>query len=791
MLARDEAALELRADPAALAPERLLVLEVDGHIQNFVAAARRAGLELVDEEELEAQGDLKPVAYLLIPDALALVQMESLWRRWQAGQEMEEGFAPWRDVFATLRALRPWGPQDRVTEEDARYLLEELEENAAAVALPVEIELVYRAAGRAGDRAEQEVRAVVEEGRGRVIDRSRIESIAYHALLVELPGYVVHGIAERLAGSIAWLDAVMHVRPQAVSRTTAARDLAPGGEDASPTPTGSPLVAILDGAPVAQHPLLAGRLRVEDLFELESRTLVADRSHGTAMASLVVHGDRNARQTALPRPVVVVPVMVWNGHEEELPGDRLIVDLVYQAVLALRGGDDPRAPDVVVVSLSLGNARRPFHGAMSPWARLLDRMACEFGILFVVSAGNARDRFVVPGFASSTDFEAAPDDGRAAAALQGVTAVAADRRLIAPAEAANALTIGASNEDAVPDHDRRTARVNIDPFPHLRMANPSSRLGPGFANAVKPDGLLPGGREHLRPTASGDGLTVIPAGAARAFGLRVAAPDTGGGPAEGFTSGTSAAAALAARACHRAHDALEAAYGPDFVSLAPGSRALCLKALLVHAARWPDATCDFLVETLGPADPRQHVRRKDNVRRFCGYGFIDEEIVLGCAVDRATCWAVGELGPDQEAAVEMPLPVCLSGVRAPHEVTATLAWFSPPLPGRRSYRTVRLALVDPHDAFAALRVTGASAQPDVNQSGRGTVFSRRWTGDRAPSVAGGDTLRFVVRRQPDQGSPIDELVPFALALTLAMPGAVALYDEVRAQLRVPVRPSAA
>jgi hypothetical protein len=426
---------------------------------------------------------------------------------------------------------------------------------------------------------------------------------------------------------------------------------------------------------------------------------------------------------------------------------------------------------------------------MSPWARLLDRLAYDQGILFVVSAGNVPDRFDVPGFSSSAEFEAAPNGERAAATLQAIAAVAADRRVIAPAEAVNALTIGASNDDAVPEPDRRAARINVDPFPHLRMANPSSRLGPGFANAVKPDGLMPGGREHLRPTVSGGGLTVIPARAARAFGLRVAAPNSGGSPDEGFTSGTSAAAALAARACHRAHDALEAAYGSAFLALPPKSRALCLRALLVHAARWPDDTCSFLIEMLGPADPRQHVRRKDNVRRFCGFGFIEEELALSCAADRATCWAVGEIAPDQEAAVELPLPDCMSGVVGLHEVAATLAWFSPPLPGRRSYRTVRLVLVEPEGSLDALRVTGASAQPDVNQSGRGTVFSRRWAGDRAPVVATGDKMRVIIRRQPDQGPPVDEPVPFAVALTLTMPGMLTLYDEVRARLGVLVRPN--
>jgi len=55
VLQRDPSGLELRADPTALAPERLLVFEVRGAVSAFSAAIRQVhGLELIDEEELES-----------------------------------------------------------------------------------------------------------------------------------------------------------------------------------------------------------------------------------------------------------------------------------------------------------------------------------------------------------------------------------------------------------------------------------------------------------------------------------------------------------------------------------------------------------------------------------------------------------------------------------------------------------------------------------------------------------------------------------------------------------------
>ena len=188
----------------------------------------------------------------------------------------------------------------------------------------------------------------------------------------------------------------MHVRPQpgsfSIDQLILRRRMA-----------GAPIAALLDGVPISEHPLLAGRLLVEDLFDLEDGVQVRDRRHGTAMASLIVHGDRNRVEPPLGRPVISVPVMTWDGHCETFPNDRLVVDMIHQAVIAMRAQPDPLGPDVLIVNLSLGNLRRPFHGQMSPWARLLDKLAWQHGILFVVSAGNAGERFAIGDCGTSGD----------------------------------------------------------------------------------------------------------------------------------------------------------------------------------------------------------------------------------------------------------------------------------------------------------------------------------------------------------------------------------------------------
>lgn len=785
VLDRDPAGLELRADPTALAPERLLVFEVRGMIDTFAAAVQRVpGLELIDEEELAADDDDKaPTAYMMVPDMRALRNLESLWRRWQSGQ-LVTGETPWRDVFALLRDLRPWGPTDRVQPIDNTILAEEIEGRSDDDLVKLEIELVFRANdGIASDR-EEDVRAYIGTCGGRIVSRSRIVDIAYHALLVELPVHVIREIITRSPEGIAGLEPVMHIRPQSVATTVDVADASGSELEVDVGQLAEPILALLDGVPVAAHPLLNHHVIVDDQFELEADAPVDGRVHGTAMASLIIHGDRNRPEPMLPRQIHVVPVL---GGNDAFPDERLIIDVIYTAIMAMRANEGASAPGVLIVNLSLGNRRRQFQGQLSPWARLLDRLAFRFGILFLVSAGNNTDEFGVAAFASRSAFEDAPSNERSVAILRAIGDIVADRRLFSPAESVNGVTVGACNDDAVSEADRISARININPYSDIMMPNPSSALGPGFALSVKPDILMPGAREYLRVVRNHAHIEVAPAGPSRSAGLRVAAPPRDGlENLDGFTNGTSAATALASRTAHRIHDALEAAYGDGFLDLSHLQRAVLLKALLAHPVEWPDEAANLIRETIGPPESKFHVRQKDNIRRFLGYGVVNSDDAIACAADRATFWATGMLERNKIATVFVPVPTVISGQALPHALSATLAWFTPVSPGRKSYRSVRLKFLEPEE-LGALSLKAHSNQPDTNQSRRGTLITRCWVGDKAPVVGENMSIELNIQRDPDLGNAIDEPIPFGLAVTLAMPSVVEIYEQVRQRVTVPQR----
>ncbi len=776
--------LELRADATALAPERLLVFEVRGAIGAFAnAIAKVPGLELIDEEAMAADEDKDPVAYLLMPDVAALDQLESLWQRWRRN-ELVWGETPWAKVFDLLRDLRPWGPADRVQPNDAGILAEEIEGLGESDLVRLELELVFRDNDRRANEPERQVSTSVVASGGRIVARSRIEDIAYHALLVDLPVWAVRQIINQDPAGIAGLDPLQYIRPQSIATTIAVADADEPEPGRAHTELGSPILALIDGVPVAAHPLLARHLIVDDAFGLEPNALVARRLHGTAMASLIVHGDRNRDGPALPRQIHVVPVL---GNEDRFPDDRLVIDLIYLAVSSMRDGPEPTAPNVLIVNLSLGNPRRPFQGQLSAWARLLDRLAYRFGILFLVSAGNNVETFGVPGFATSIEFEGADPQTRATNMVRALGDIVADRRLFSPAETVNGVTIGACNEDGIDPAARQAARVNVDPYPAMRLPNPSSTLGPGYARSVKPDLLMPGAREMLQVVRTHDHIDVRPATPSRAAGLKVAAPPVGGREGiDGYTGGTSAAAALASRTCHRIHDALEAEYGETFTSLPSAQRAVLLKALFAHPARWPDDSAALLRGVLGPANNRLHAQQKDNIRRFLGYGAVDGDEAVACAEDRATFWAAGTLQPNKIATIPVPVPAVMGGLARPHSLSATLAWFTPVSPGRKQYRTCRLKILEP-DVLDRLAVKAHGDQPDMNQTNRGTLYTRCWRGERAPVVGADMTISLTVQRDPDQGDVIDEPIPYGLAVSIAMPGLVGLYQDVRQRLQPEIR----
>jgi Subtilase family len=777
--------LELRADPAGLAPERLLVFELTADVQNFArAAANVPGLEFIGAEDLQGdEEDTSPSLYLMIPDALALQQMVNLWNRFQVSQALPEGLTPWRDLFAQLRALRRWGPQDRVSPEDLEILAQERADARGRVR--VELELVFRAevAG-----VERDALVALRASGGEVITRARIDGAKYHALLTDVPQAELQRVLARGQEGLVAAESVMHIRPQSAVHVTAFETHEGMARAIAPLPEGDPIAAIFDAVPLTGHPRLDGRLSADDPFGLEPLA-VGPRIHGTAMASAVVHGDiAGPPMPVLDRRVFFVSVMFAppDLNEDERFPDRLPADLFHEAVLRMKAGQGPAAPSVIVINASLGDRNKPFTGRMSGWARVVDYLSYAYGLLFVISAGNHLDDLVTADM-SAVEFENLDAGHKARTALRASSAIITHRRILAPAESINAVTVGALHSDNFPPGALPASTFDV--WLDTGLCTVSSGLGPGASNAVKPDVLAPGGRHHVRLLPVGVGHLLRPIGKNTSLlgGIVVATPAPPAAVNPDRTSrtvGTSVAAAIVTGAAARVHEALETAYD-DFLAIPGPQRAVLLKALLVHCARWTPAR-DLIVEVLGPANKKHHVRQKDNIRRYLGYGAVDVGMVLECATDRATLWAVGRLQKEQSHTFSVPLPAVMSGKSQLHELSATVAWFAPPRVGAANYRGIRLRLVEPTQPAATFAVKAAGEQPDANQAHRGTVIHRRWLREKAAALGAKASFELMIQRQPDE---IDDPVPYAVVTTVTMPSVAEVYAQVRD--RVAVKPKVA
>lgn len=783
ILNRPDAALQLRADANSLAPERLLVFEVTGSVQNFFnAVSRIPGLEFAGEEELAPDElDDNPEFYLLVPQLDALRQIVSLWDGWQRTGTVPRNFTPWRDLFGQLKSVRPWGPADRVSPPNREYFRHSVDGAPDNELTRIEIELVFRASADAAQASESVVADHIRQNGGAVIDRSRRPEFAYHAMLADVPAGEIRRIANLDPASLAGADPVASIVPQSVGTPIEAADRTLLNETRPDARIDDPIAAIFDAVPVQAHPLLAGRLAIDDPANLEARA-VGPRIHGTAMASIALHGDLNDPPTPISRRVYFRPVMYAPALGDEIfDNEKLVVDVIVESVMRMRANG---GPNVIVVNLSLGDRTKPFAGKVSTWARALDYLSFTYGILFLVSAGNVNDGVSMQEFPNAAAFEAASIEDRSQAAFRGIDAMKADRRLLAPADSLNALTVGSWHRDSSTEVFRGTSPFS--PYDGEEMPNLSSRLGPGLRRSAKPEALFAGGRQRARldPVAAPPILLSHPL-PSRFWGLKVAAPPDNGGMGLHFTIGTSAATALATHSAHRIFDALEEAYPGVIAQMPLAERACLLKALLVHAASWRGSET-FIRSVIDPDEEMHHEHWRREVCRHLGYGFVDPDDAIACAADRATMWATGTIGPEGSTTFDVPIPAVFAANADLREVRATLAWLAPTRPGYLAYRAVKLRIPSLQaDALETAGVGTLTAQPTNSQSESGTILHRRWRDSRIGS--GGGTIPVQVQRERDQGTPIDDPIPFGLAVTVEMPGAVQVYDQILPSILVQPR----
>lgn len=780
-------------------PNLVIVFETIGAVNDFIPTAERiTGLEWLlaaigaqfepDDDFYTATDPEKLLSgklFLLGSNRQALEEIVSLWSIYKDNSEasLGPGLSAWKSLFTNLKEVRFWGPEDRLNSDLRDAWTFQVEHGAPS--LRFEIEAWSYESAEKNAAASGEIQSLVQQLGGAVLDEHLIVDISYHGFLVEIPA---SGVRSLLAGSPPPLlksDRVMALRGRGQASAQPATNDERALSPAMPAQvvSGLPIVAMLDGLPIANHPRLQGRVIVDDPDQWGQAYPAANRIHGTAIASLIAWGGLETNDPPLRTPIYARPILRWDSTGEATPNDKLLIDLVHVAVRRMfENGPwgEPVAPSVKVINLSVGDAQRPFSGELSPWARLLDWLSFKYRVLFIVSSGNHLPGLAIPTDVGAFRVQNAAEHG--SSSMRALMASDLDRSILSPSESVNALTVGACFSDG---STYAELHGSYSLFPQNGIA-PYSRIGPGFRRAIKPDILLPGGRVRFRERPiSPDGETHLTGtwNSSQAPGQLVAAPITPAGDSV-YSRGTSNAAALASRWAGRAHEVLEVLRAGDN-RLHSKYDAVLLKALLAHGANLGEI--EACISQARPDVAAGQARRR-LISRYAGYGVADVEKALTCTEQRVTLLGVGEVKNDKAWSFRIPLPPSLNATLVRRRLTITLAWLTPTNPRHSKYRGAKLWADIPENPLSLNRLEGEHRQIQM-----GTLHHETFEGERAVPIVDGQTMVIRVNCVADAGRLVSA-AEFALCVSLEVAEGlnVPIYQEVRQAIstRVDIHPRA-
>lgn len=802
--------------PGEVDPNLVIVFDLAGSVKDFCNAINKIeGLEFLSEfvgDVADSDDDFylkddkgnktdKPVAhslYLAMSNMTAIEELLQLFEKWKSDPKvkLDRGLSKFKEMFQQLVAIRHWGPQDRIQEtifyKEWKEQLQTIGNSQSFV--QVEVELWYRKDKIRQIKAEEIVRNNVSNVAGKVISRALIPEINYHALLVELPRQQVELFLAKGAESVQLLtaDEIMFVSPyrpmalgwqdnDSIVDDDLIRDIALNeGERVQ----GKPRVALLDGLPVSNHGALRGRLIIDDPDDLENHYPVIKRQHGTEMASLIIHGDLNEPDVPLDRPLYVRPIMEsteGTGCREQVISNVLFPDLLIRTVRRIIEGDGDReavAPSVRIINLSIGDPARVLIRRMSPGGRVLDWLAVNYNLLFIVSAGNHNE---IPITIPVED--ASATESARIAAIQATFNNSLLLGILSPGDAINALTIGATHNDKadaikVPDTVLDANRAN---FP----AHYSGR-GPGINRSIKPDLYYMGGRVvYKRPVITSEQQGNIDLEIADSSlvgpGVRAAVPSRGGAiNGTKFCIGTSNAAALVTHEASKLFDILEEGNSennlPDALY-----HPLLVRALLVHASSWGEWKKD-LGKDLDL--PKGQIRKQ--LTALLGYGCLDPNRLGFSARNRAVVIAGGSITKDQRHTYSLPLPLSLRSKAEWHRFTVTLAFAAPTVGTLNQYRGSKVYFEFEENGLE----TVDRSEAEYYAARRGSLQHEIIEGTRAMTFVEGDAFSIHVECMDDaQHLRKKEEIKYALVASVetAEQTSTTIYDEVRMALRTQAR----
>ena len=539
------------------------------------------------------------------------------------------------------------------------------------------------------------------------------------------------------------------------------------GEIPAPAPEASK-ICVLDSGVNSNHPLLRSAFG-EAASYVEGQGTEDDAGHGTAVAGIVLYGNlEECLATNHWKPEVWLcsgKVMTKAPDTDEAVFNTKTIEQSLEKAVAYFAGE----LGCRIFNVSLGNEYAPYDGRhIQGIAYTLDRLAREYNILFVVSAGNFRGTETLP----KADWRAEYPE----------YLLADESRIIDPAPALNVLTVGAlANHTATADEQRHGDREVNELSPAMEdQPSPFTRHGPSLKGAFKPELLAHGGNLASPMRRQGEQWRK----ADRRLGVLTLNHRFLGSTLLKDISGTSFAAPYITHLAGR------------LLNLYPNASANLLRAVLVNHADVPDS-CNA-------AFPKE---LHGNIRDVVGYGRVNADTLFRSTDYEVVLLAEDTILNDSHQFYELPLPASfLRSNRATRQLRITLA-YCPPVRTTRmeyvatkiSYRLVKGASLDEVQRHfnQALKKDVEKTIPDVGQTNRtitaqerekGTVQSSIW---EFKQLSPKDKWFVVVTRQDkDWGTALcREVEDYALVVTVndRENQEVQLYTQIQVRIREQIR----
>lgn len=513
-------------------------------------------------------------------------------------------------------------------------------------------------------------------------------------------------------------------------------------------PMNAARVCILDSGINTNHPLLAPAMGESESF-VEGEDAFDLAGHGTAVAGIALYGNLElCHEFGYWQPELQLfngKILDRNAEFDVKTIERTLIEAVIHFVEECQ---------CRIFNLSIGNANAPYDQRhIRGMAYVLDKLARDYDVLFVVSTGN---------FIGSDDPEVPRKSWRDE---YPEYLLAPESVIIDPAPGLNILTVGSLA--------RHNASFNEQRYPEIAQLSPATenqpspftRHGPSIKGAIKPEVVAVGGNlaSPVRREDQSSQITV------HGMGVLTCNHQYVGNTLFSEISGTSFATPYVTHLAGR------------LLNNYPRASANLLRALLVNHANILSEVESTFSEEMKAVYKKQFNR--DIARDVTGYGLIDESELF-----RSTQYAVVLMAEDKiennvHHFFELPLPEdFLRTQRASREIRVTLAYAPAVRTTRLDYVATKLSFrlvqdtslgnVQKHfnhemQAITNTRNDDAKGNRDINAElrGKGTVQSSTW---RIRQLSQKNKWFVIVTRQDrDWGEALSlELEAYALVVTV-------------------------